>query len=155
MYFSSLRHPFGQTTHTTVWGDLAAIGRTEAYEIKAYRSDGSLGRIVRRDYEPRIPTQAEQDASFRRYVAGLPAERRARAAEVAANVPLVDAFPAFAGAVGDALGHLWIAEFERPGRSTTVRSGRYLIGRGVCLAWSKRPKASRSSRSARTTSSRR
>lgn len=115
VYFSSLRHPFGQTTHTTVWGDLAAIGRTEAYEIKAYRSDGSLARIVRRDYEPRIPTQAEQNASFRRYVAGLPADRRARAAEVAANVPLVDAFPAFAGAAGDALGHLWIAEFERPG----------------------------------------
>jgi len=115
VYFSSLRHPFGQTTHTTVWGDLAAIGRTEAYEIKAYRSDGSLARIVRRDYEPRIPTQAEQNASFRRYIAGLPADRRARAAEVAANVPLVDAFPAFAAAVGDALGHLWIAEFERPG----------------------------------------
>ena len=114
-YVTPLRHPFGQTTHTAVWGDLAVIGRTESYEIKAYRSDGSLARIVRRDYEPRTPTQAEQDASFRRRVARLPVERRVPVAEVAANVPLVDAFPAFAGTVGDALGHLWVAEFERPG----------------------------------------
>jgi len=114
-YFVPLRHPFGQTTYTTVWGDLAVIGRTEAYELKAYRSDGSLARIVRRDYEPRTPTQAEQDARLRRHVATLSAERRATLAEMAPNVPLVDAFPAFAGAVGDALGHLWIAEFERPG----------------------------------------
>lgn len=114
-YFVPLRHPFGQTTYTTVWRDLAVIGRTETYELKAYRSDGSLARIVRRDYEPRTPTEAEQDARLRRYVASLSAERRAAAAEVAPNVPLVDAFPAFAGAVGDALDHLWIAEFERPG----------------------------------------
>ena len=115
VYVSALPHPFGQTTHTTVWGDLAVIGRTERYEIKAYRSDGSLARILRRDYEPRSPTQAEQNANLRRRLARLPEERRERAAEVYANVPLVDAFPAFAGTVGDALGHLWIAEFERPG----------------------------------------
>ena len=114
-YVTPLRHPFGQTTHTAVWGDLAVIGRTESYEIKAYRSDGTLARIVRRDYEPGTPTQAEQDANLRRRVARLPEERRASVAEVAANVPLVDAFPAFAGTVGDALGHLWVAEFERPG----------------------------------------
>ncbi len=115
VYFFPLRHPFGQTTHTTVWGDLAAIGRTETYEIKAYRSDGSLARIVRRDYEPRTPTQAEQDVALRRRVARFAEERRAGATEVAANMPLVDAFPAFAGTVGDALGYLWIAEFELPG----------------------------------------
>jgi len=111
-YFVPLRHPFGQTTYTTVWGDLAVIGRTEAYELKAYRSDGSLERIVRRDYEPRTPTQAEQDARLRRHVATLSAERRATLAEMAPNVPLVDAFPAFAGAVGDALGHLCFGERE-------------------------------------------
>ncbi len=115
VYFAPLRHPFGQTTHTTVWGDLAVIASTESYEIKAYRSDGSLARIVRRDYEPGTPTQAEQNARFRRRFATFPEERRAYFAEVAANVPLVDAFPAFAGTVGDALGHLWVAEFERPG----------------------------------------
>ena len=51
-YFVPLRHPFGQTTYTTVWGDLAVIGRTEAYELKAYRSDGS----TRADRAPRLRT---------------------------------------------------------------------------------------------------
>ena len=114
-YFTPLRHPFGRTTHTAVWGDLAAIGRTESYEIKGYRSDGSLARIVRLVYEPRIPTRGEQDAYFRRLIARLPEERRASRAEVAENVPLVETFPAFADIAGDALGHLWVAEFKRPG----------------------------------------
>ena len=113
--FFPLIHPFGQTTHTAVWGDLAVLGRTETYELRGFRGDGSLERIVRRDYEPRTPTQAEQDAFLRRKVARYSEERRARVAEVAANVPLVDAFPAFGSVVGDALGHLWVAEFKRPG----------------------------------------
>ena len=108
-------HPFGQTTHTAVWGDLAVLGRTETYEIRGYRSDGSLARIVRRDFEPGTPTRAGQDAWFNRLLARYSEERRERSAQVAANVPLVDAFPAFGAVVGDALGHLWVAEFKRPG----------------------------------------
>ena len=113
--FIPLAHPFGQTTHTAVWGDLAVLGRTETYEIRGYRSDGSLARIVRRDFEPGTPTRAEQDTWFSRLLAGYSEERREQVAQVAANVPLVDAFPAFGSVVGDALGHLWVAEFKRPG----------------------------------------
>ncbi len=113
--FVPFTHPFGQTTHTTVWGDLAVLGRTETYEIRGYRSDGSLARIVRRDFEPGTPTPAEQDAYFSRLLAGYSEERREGRAQVAANVPQVDAFPAFGAVVGDALGHLWVAEFKRPG----------------------------------------
>ena len=113
--FNALRHPFGQTTHAAVWGDLAVIGRTETYELRGFRSDGSLARIVRRDYEPGTPTRADQDAYFRWLVAGYSEERRRRVTEVAKNVPVVDAFPAFGAVIGDALGHLWVAEFKRPG----------------------------------------
>ena len=112
--FIPLTHPFGNTTHAAIWGDLAVIGRTETYELRGFRSDGSLARIVRRDYEPGAPTQAEQDAHFREQSAVYSEERRARVAEVAANVPLVDAFPAFGPVMGDALGHLWVADFKRP-----------------------------------------
>ena len=70
---------------------------------------------MRRDYEPGTPTRAEQDAYFRGLVAPYSEERRTRVAEVAKNVPLVDAFPAFGAVLGDALGHLWVAEFKRPG----------------------------------------
>lgn len=109
-----LRHPFGKTTLTTAWGNLAAIGDSETYEISAYRSDGSLARIVRRDHETRIPTQSEQDRAFRDRFAGLSEEDRERRTAVAANVPLVERFPAYSSLHGDALGYLWVAEFKLP-----------------------------------------
>ena len=112
--FVPLRHPFGQTTHAGVWGDLAVLGPTERYELRSFRSDGSLARIVRRDFEPGTPTRAEQETYFRRLVASYSEERRARVTAVAANVPPVDAFPAFGAVVGDGLDHLWVAEFKRP-----------------------------------------
>ncbi|MXW17141.1 MAG: hypothetical protein F4123_08795 [Gemmatimonadetes bacterium] len=109
-----LRHPFGKTTVTTAWGDLAAIGDTETYEIRGYRSDGSLARIVRRDHETRIPTQAEQDQVFRNRFAGLSEEDREPRMAVAADVPLAESFPAYSRIRGDALGNLWVAEFKLP-----------------------------------------
>ena len=107
-----LVHPFGKATLTTAWGDLAAIGGNETYEIRAYRSDGSLARIVRRDHETRTPTRAEQDAAFRDRFAGLSDDDREPRMKVAANVPMVESFPAYSRLRGDALGYLWVAEFK-------------------------------------------
>ena len=109
-----LWHPFGKTTVTTAWGHLAAIGDTETYEIRAYRGDGSLARIVRRDHETRIPTRSEQDEAFRDRFAELSEEDREPRMAVAADVPLVESFPAYSRLRGDALGHLWVAEFKLP-----------------------------------------
>ena len=109
-----LWHPFGKATLTTAWGNLAAIGDNETYEIRAYRGDGSLARIVRRDHEMRVPTQAEQDEVFRDRFAGLSEEDREPRMAVAANVPLVESFPAYASLRGDALGYLWLREFKLP-----------------------------------------
>lgn len=109
-----LWHPFGKTTVTTAWGELAAIGDTQTYEIRAYRSDGSLARIVRRDHETRIPTQAEQYQAFRNRFAGLSEEDREPRMTVAADVPLVESFPAYSRMRGDALGNLWVGEFRLP-----------------------------------------
>lgn len=109
-----LWHPFGRTTLTTAWGNLAAVGDSETYEIRAYRSDGSLARIVRRDHETRRPTQAEQDEAFRDRFAGLSEEDRKPRMTVAADVPLVESFPAYSRLRSDALGQLWVAEFKLP-----------------------------------------
>lgn len=109
-----LMHPFGKATFTTAWGNLAAIGDNETYEIRAYRGDGSLARIVRRDHETRVPTQSEQDQAFRDRFAGLSEEDREPRMAVAANVPPVDRFPAYTCLHGDALGYLWVAEFKLP-----------------------------------------
>lgn len=115
VYVTPLRHPFGKTTFTAVWGELVAIGRNETYEIRAFTSDGFLSRIVRRDHAPGTPTQGQLDAHFRERFANLPDEERTRRLEVAANAPLVDFFPAYSNIKADALGHLWVAEFELPG----------------------------------------
>ena len=109
-----LRHPFGKTTATAVWGDLVAFGRNETYEIRAFRSDGSLERIVRRDHEPGSPTQADQENYFRERFANLDEDQLTSRLEVAANVPPVETFPAYSDIKSDELGHLWVAEFKLP-----------------------------------------
>ncbi|MCY3610601.1 MAG: 6-bladed beta-propeller [Gemmatimonadetes bacterium] len=115
IYITPLRHPFGKTTFTAVWGDLVAFGRNETYEIRAFASDGSLARIVRREHVIGSPTEAQLDAAVRAYLADLSDEDRNRRLEVAANVPMVETFPAYSGLQVDALGHLWVREFRLPG----------------------------------------
>ena len=114
VYVLPVRHPFGKTTAYTVWGDLVAFGRNETYEIRAFADDGSLVRIVRRQYASGSPTQEQLDEHFRELIAGLPEERRASRREVVANVPMVETFPAYSEIKSDALGHLWVAEFRLP-----------------------------------------
>lgn len=115
VYVTPLRHPFGKTTFTSVWGDLVAFGRNETYEIRAFTSDGSLERIVRREHQAAAPTQGQLDTHFRERFADLSEEERTPRLEIAANVPMVGAFPAYAGIEGDALGYLWVAEYKLPG----------------------------------------
>ena len=98
VYFNSgggVNHPFERRAEGAVWGDLVAIGVSDSYEIKAFAADGSLVRIVRRDWEPRTPTQAEYDerASW-----GVP--------------PPVDSHPAFAEMLADRAGYLWMLEYR-------------------------------------------
>ncbi|MDE2980424.1 MAG: 6-bladed beta-propeller [Gemmatimonadota bacterium] len=115
VYVTPLRHPFGKTTFTAVWGDLVAFGRNETYEINALANDGSLARIVRREHVVGSPTEAQLDAAIRERLADLSDEDRNRRLEVAANVPMVETFPAYSGLQADALDHLWVREFKLPG----------------------------------------
>ncbi len=114
-YVTRLRHPFGRSTFAAAWGDLIAFGQNETYEIRAFASDGSLARIVRREHVVGTPTQAQLDADFHERFADLSDEDRDRRLEVAANVPMVETFPAYSGLEVDALDHLWVREFELPG----------------------------------------
>ena len=106
-YFSEawggdMQHPFERRAKGAVWGDLVAIGVSDTYEIKAFAADGSLVRIVRRDWDPRTPTQAEYD------------ERAPW------GVPPVDAYPAFDGILSDAAGYLWVREYRMSDEEAAV-----------------------------------
>ena len=43
-------HPLGRSTVATIWGDLVVVAPTDRYELRAYGSDGTLVRIIRRDH---------------------------------------------------------------------------------------------------------
>ena len=116
----AMRHPFARATIVTIWGDLAVVAPTDRYELRAYRSDGTLVRIIRRDYEPRSPTQAELDAELSDRYADLPEERRMGLLAETADMPLVDFFPAFDALRSDPLGNLWVREYGLPGQDGSL-----------------------------------
>ena len=112
---AAMPHPFGRSTTATIWGDLAVAAPTDRYELRAYESDGTLVRIVRREPEPRSPTQAELDAVLAERYADLPEARRTRLLAEMADMPLVEFFPAFEALRSDPLGYLWVQEYKLPG----------------------------------------
>ena len=109
-------HPFGRSISEARWGDLVVISPNDRYEILAYRADGSLARIVRRDHESRTPTQADLDDHFARLYADEPDEERAESLAAVQGLPQVEAFPAFGEVVADRMGYLWVSEYQLPGQ---------------------------------------
>ena len=109
---------FGRDPVWGLWGDLAAIGLTSRYEIKAYGADGSLARIVRREHLPRVPTPEDVEAYIESYILGSYANATpSRQEELRRNirsVPVAEHFPAFTSIMVDRLDHLWIREYDLP-----------------------------------------
>ena len=105
-------YPFSRDAFAFAWGDLIVIGANDRYEIRAYRTDGSLARVIRRDHDTRAPTRAD----LRDYVARQNPERP-EALDAVADMPLVEAFPAFNRVFVDRLGHLWVEEYRLPGET--------------------------------------
>ncbi|WP_419950444.1 hypothetical protein [Candidatus Palauibacter sp.] len=103
-------YPFDRSAFDFMWGDLVVITTNDRYEIRAYRTDGSLARIIRRDHGVRAPTRADL-----RDAVALRNPDRPGALEAVADMPLVEAFPAFAQVLVDRLGYLWVEEFRLPG----------------------------------------
>ena len=105
------------------WGDRIAIGHTHRYEIKAFRLDGSLERIVRLGHAPRVPTRAdvepyieeEVEANLWREMSESEAESlRVQWRRQYQGVPVAEHLPAFESIMTDAVDHLWVEEYESP-----------------------------------------
>lgn len=103
-------YPFRRRSFEFTWGDLVVIATNDRYEIRAYRPDGSLARIVRRDHEVRAPTRGDL-----RDVVARQNPDRPEALDEVGDMPLVEAFPAFASVRVDRLGYLWVREYRLPG----------------------------------------
>lgn len=119
---SSGRTIFGRTPVHAAWGDRIVIGSTDRYELKAFRPDGSLERLVRRAHVPRTPTPANVtayiDENVRQPSPGMSAAERQslrRSRRVYESMPVAEHFPAFNSIITDAVDHLWVEEYELPG----------------------------------------
>jgi len=106
------------------WDDLFVIGPTDRYELKAFASDGTPARIVRRAHETRAVTRAHIDA-FVEEILSPPYPDDWTESQIESYLakqrqryrvgPVVENFPAFASIMADALDHLWVEEYEVPG----------------------------------------
>ncbi len=120
---SSHQKIFGRQPVYGIWGDRIVIGATDRYELKAFRADASLERIVRRAHVLRAPTPADVaayiDQAVPQSIAGmsdadlenLQRDSRRRLE----SVPVAEHFPVFTFVMSDALDHLWVEEYEFPG----------------------------------------
>lgn len=110
---------YGRELVAGLWGDHVVASPNDRYEIKAFRADGTLARVVRRGHEPRAPTEAdrtpyveEQLSSFEG--SDLPDGFLEQARQEFETTPFAATFPAFSSILGDATGHLWVEEYNLP-----------------------------------------
>ena len=122
---------------TSLWGDLIVASPNNRYEIRAFRADGTLARIVRREHVPRIPSDADKQFLVDREVASrdspdIPDELLEEVRRVFGSVPVAEIFPAFSAILADDADHLWVREYEFAGRTPRpsldrLRSGRACV----------------------------
>lgn len=127
--------PFSPSIPAGPWGDLAVVAPNHRYEVRAFGTDGTLRRIVRRDHAPIPTTPAHREAFFMEFLREGGFSPEAAASEEEAlrhmrqtmgDIPLPETLPAFATLMTDALHHLWVeefrildGEFEIPGQETS------------------------------------
>lgn len=124
--------PYGSELAKGLWGDLIVASRTRRYEIRAYRADGALARIVRLEHASRATTPADYDRYieseleeysnfFTRGRPGFPASELehilSRRRETIEATTMADTFPAFSSFIADGTGHLWVREHDFPGEA--------------------------------------
>ena len=110
---------YGRRLVRGLWGDLVVVSPTSSYEIRAFREDGTLDRIVRREHTPRVPVEADrapyiEDVMVPYRAAEVPEQFVEEARRHFQSVPLAKFFPAFTSVMTDAAGHLWVEEYEFP-----------------------------------------
>ena len=129
---------FGRRLATALWGDLIVASSTARYEIRAFRDDGALARIVRRDHLSRAPTEADRGFHVERELSSVTEPMSQDSEDYLRrrleSAPLAKVFPAFSSVKGDAAGNLWVREYVLPGEEgpaplwTVFDSGGRVLG---------------------------
>lgn len=109
----STGRPFGARTSVATDGSRLIMGTGTAYEMREYDVGGTLARILRRGWDPRLVTPAATDSLLEHTIRGVGAASRTdpraqglvRALE---SAPLPDQMPAFSALLTDTRGNLWV-----------------------------------------------
>ena len=109
--------PFAHSALAGIWGDLIVLGTNDLYELRAYATDGTLAKIVRREHDVRSPTPSDRDAHLDELYADRTEQQRARARAELEDMPLLETFPAFGRVLTDSRGYLWVEDYQLPGES--------------------------------------
>ncbi len=108
---------FGAIAVQVPWGDLVVHNLNNRNEVRAFAQDGTLARIVRWGRMPRSPAPEEIDAYIEERVSWETGEEdQVRVRSEYRSIPVADNLPGFASVVVDRLNHLWVEEYEPPGR---------------------------------------
>lgn len=112
-FVSIMTLPFGRSSSAVAHGDRFLFGSGDAYEIAAYGMDGRLVRLIRKAWTAPLVT----DEALERFVAHRMAEApndeaRRGIEETYAALPIPKTMPAFRDLEIDALGNLWVRDFE-------------------------------------------
>ena len=115
------------------WGDLIVAGPNKPYEIRAFRADGTLARIVRREHVPVAPAEADRQVFIEErkavYRTGVDATTGQPTPEAfleeliwpfLETFTLAEHFPAFSTIMADGAGHLWVREYDLPQEENPV-----------------------------------
>jgi len=105
--------PFARSPIVLGSGTGVYYGTRERYEIDFYALDGHLVKSIRRLVPPREVTDEERDRLLHPPEEG-PSEIPRSVLEAGADVPIGKTMPAYAELLVDALGNLWVEDYEDP-----------------------------------------
>jgi len=114
-----VQSPLANTALLRVHEDEFYFGTSDRYEIRVYAPNGTLGRIVRRSYEP-VPIQPTHRAAYIDFVISLgshgrelsPADAERQRAQLETESIWPETLPAFSAMLVDAESHLWIENYR-------------------------------------------
>ncbi|MFC1660363.1 hypothetical protein ACFL3S_02705 [Gemmatimonadota bacterium] len=107
---------FGRFGQAAVSGDGFYYGSSDEYEIGYFDRQGRLQRVIRVPHENFQVTQEDIDRYVTRSLeTARNEERRQVRRTLFETMPFPDEMPAYSELEVDAEGHLWVAEYRRPG----------------------------------------
>ena len=124
--------PFGLATRIATGGGRIYVGDPASYEIRAFRADGTLERILRRPVDRRPVEPAEVERLKTQELTETEERWRKTVEDKWKSAPVATHHPAFANMTVDADGALWVEEpkitADDPGKASVFDPDGRLLG---------------------------